>query len=129
MTDVKKPQTQHTPQPPEPMKKAGERVKDAVHKGKKGGANTMMGAAVGAAAGATIGGIAGAALADEKTRKTVTESISNIAKTAGETMKKLDENKGQLNQQLKDTASTVKKTAETVKDTTQPMHKPDTRKN
>lgn len=120
MTDVKK-QQPHTQQPPEPMQKAGKKIKEATQKGGKGGASAMMGAAAGAVAGATLGGIAGAALSDEKTRKTVAESISNIAKTANETAKRLDANQDKVANTIKDKAGTIKETAES-------MQKSDTKK-
>jgi gas vesicle protein len=128
MTDIKQPNKTGM-QPPEPLKKAGEKVKTAAEEtGKKGGANTMMGAAAGAVAGATIGGLAGAALADEKTRKTVTDQITNIAKTAGETMRRLDENQDKLKKNLSDTSGTLKDTADSLKDATEPMQKSGTKK-
>lgn len=127
MTDVKR-QRAHTAQPPEPMKKHSLKAKKAAQKGHKGGANVMMGAAAGAVAGATIGGLAGAALADEKTRKAVSESISTMAKTAGETVKRLDENQDKLKKNLSDSANTLKETAGTVKESTEPMQQTGTKK-
>lgn len=120
MTDVKQPNKQGA-HAQEPIKKAGEVAKDVAEKGRKGGATAVMGAAAGAIAGATIGGLAGAALSDEKTRKTVSQQLGSVAKTATETIKRLDENSDKIKANLKDTASTLKDSAE-------PMHKTATKR-
>jgi outer membrane lipoprotein SlyB len=109
LTDVK-PKQQNITQ--DPVKKAKETVNEVSKKGMKGGTGAMMGAAAGAVAGATLGGIAGAALTDENTRKTVSEKLSQLAKTAGETVKKLDANSDKLKKNMSETSEILSDSAE-----------------
>ena len=121
MTDVKtttpKQQVNQPHSGQDPIAKATEKAKEVAGHGRKGGGASMMGAAAGAVAGAALGGIAGAALTDEKTRKTVTEQLGKMAKTAGDTIKKLDENQDTLKKNLSDTAKTLKDTSEPMQKT------------
>lgn len=77
--------------------------------GKKGGSTTMISTAAGAVMGATIGGLAGAALSDTKTRRMMGEKITDLAKGATETAKRLSEESGDIDKSVKDLRSSAKK--------------------
>jgi gas vesicle protein len=71
--------------------------------GKKGGSSMMLGTTAGILVGATVGGIAGAVLSDEESRRTFGKRLTQLAKGASETAKRLSENSDTLSANTRDT--------------------------